>query len=422
MARILFLTEQLPYPLISGSRIRNYYVLRRLAACHKVTLLSFVRNDDHPEDLAHLETFLDDVQTVPMSRSWPRNLCAALVSLTTGRPVIIARETIRAMQRRVEALLALRFDAVHADQITMAQYGLLGQGAGVKRLLDQHDVPFLLIERLAQSQRSRLMRQLLLREAKAFARYEVAVCRRFDHVTFVTPQDRQALSARLADLLLPDRSSVIPICVDAGVVRPVSPVPAPFRVTYLGTMYWPPNVEGFLWFWENVWPQVRARVPEARLTCIGKNPPERIRALDRQSGVDVLGYVEDLAPYLAETGVFAVPLHAAGGMRVKILDAWCWGLPVVSTTIGAEGIDIEQGQNILIADSPAAFAATVVQVLTDQDVSNDLRTAGRRWVEKRYHWRRVYGAWDDIYDRLLGGTSLYGSHLLACGGEENGTA
>jgi glycosyltransferase involved in cell wall biosynthesis len=409
MARILFLTEQFPYPLISGSRIRNYYVLRRLASCHQVTLLSFVREDDHLEDLAHLETFLEDVQTVPMSRSWPRNLCAALVSLPTGRPAIISREKIRAMQRQVEALLAFRFDAVHADQITMAQYGLLGQEAGVKRLLDQHDIPFLLIQRLAQSQRSRLMRQLLLHEAKAFARYEVAVCRRFDHITFVTPQDRQALSARLPDLSLPDRSSVIPICVDTGVAQPVSPVPAPFRVTYLGTMYWPPNVEGFLWFWENVWPRVQARVPKARLTCIGKNPPERIRALDRQSGVDVLGYLEDLAAYLAETGALVVPLRAAGGMRVKILDAWCWGLPVVSTTIGAEGIDIEDGQNILIADSPAAFATAVVQVLTDPDVSHRLRSAGRRWVEKHYDWRRVYGVWDDIYDRLLARESRSGS-------------
>jgi glycosyltransferase involved in cell wall biosynthesis len=105
-----------------------------------------------------------------------------------------------------------------------------------------------------------------------------------------------------------------------------------------------------------------------------------------------------------------VPLRAAGGMRVKILDAWCWGLPVVSTTIGAEGIDVEHGQNILIADSSAAFAAAVAQVLTDQDVSNGLRTAGRHWVEMHYDWRRVYGAWDDIYDRLLGGVSNYGNH------------
>jgi glycosyltransferase involved in cell wall biosynthesis len=406
VARILFLTEQLPYPLVSGSRIRNYYVLRHLAHRHQVTLLSFVRADNRPEDLSHLRTFLADVQPVPMQRSWMRNARAALVSLVTGRPALIAREQIAAMQGRVEKLLrGGRFDVVHVDQITMAQYGLRGKGAGIRRLLDQHDMPFVLIGRLAQGQRSRLMRLLLQREAKAFVRYEIAACHRFDHVTFVTAEDRRALLSQMPNGSLDGRTSIVPICVDSDAVQPVPPVPAPFRVTYVGTMYWPPNVEGFWWFWEEIWPRIRARVPQARLTCIGKNPPERIRALDGHSEVDVLGYVEDLAPYLAETAAFVVPLRAAGGMRVKILDAWCWGLPVISTTIGAEGIDIQEGVNILLGDSPDAFAAALVEVLADRDVNVRLRAAGRRWVEDHYNWRRVYRAWDDVYDRLLRATA-----------------
>ena len=106
MARILFLTELLPYPLVSGAKIRAYYVLRHLATRHKVTLLSFVRPDDRPEDVAHLAGFLDQVHTVPMQRSWPRNIRAGLSSLVTGRPAIIAREDIRAMRLKVQALLA----------------------------------------------------------------------------------------------------------------------------------------------------------------------------------------------------------------------------------------------------------------------------------------------------------------------------
>jgi glycosyltransferase involved in cell wall biosynthesis len=306
------------------------------------------------------------------------------------------------MQGRVEKLLrGGRFDAVHVDQITMAQYGLRGKGAGIRRLLDQHDMPFVLIGRLAQGQPSRLMRLLLQREAEAFVRYEIAACRRFDHVIFVTTKDRRALLSQMPEGSLDGRTSVVPICVDVDAVQPVSPAPEPYRVTCVGTMYWPPNVEGFFWFWEKIWPEVRARIPQARLTCIGKNPPEWIRALDGHANVDILGYVEDLAPYLAETAAFVVPLRAAGGMRVKILDAWCWGLPVISTTIGAEGIDIRDGENIRIADSPEAFAVAVVEVLTDRDANARLRVAGRRWVEDHYHWRRVYGAWDDVYDRLL---------------------
>jgi glycosyltransferase involved in cell wall biosynthesis len=399
VARILFLTELLPYPLASGAKIRAYYVLRHLCTRHEVTLLSFVRPDDRVEDIAHLETFLKAVDTVPMQRSWPQNTRAILVSLLTGRPAIIAREEIGAMRRRVEQRIGSgEFEVVHADQIPMAQYGLLGDG--VKRLLDQHNATFQIIERLAQRERQRWKRLVLRREARAFARYEVEVCRRFDRVTFVTAQDQQVLLARAHDPGLASRTSVIPICVDTGAAQPVSPTPAPFRVTHVGTMFWPPNVEGILWFWEFVWPTVQAEVPEARLTLIGKNPPDHVKALDRQAGVDVLGYVDDLTPYLAETAVFVVPLYVAGGMRVKIVDAWRWGLPIVSTTIGAEGIEVREGENVLIADQPGAFAQAVVRVLCDQELQRRLRANGRQWVESHYDWQRIYGAWDEVYQHL----------------------
>jgi glycosyltransferase involved in cell wall biosynthesis len=166
-------------------------------------------------------------------------------------------------------------------------------------------------------------------------------------------------------------------------------------------MYWPPNVEGILWFWESVWDRVCSQVPEARLTLIGKSPPDAIQALGRQEGVDVLGYVKDLTPYLAETAVFVIPLHAAGGMRVKILDAWCWGVPIVSTTVGAEGIAIQDGDNILVQDTPEGFAEGVVRLLRDRALRNRLQSSGRRWVQQHYDWRRVYSAWDDVYAKLL---------------------
>lgn len=401
MARILYLSELLPYPLASGARIRIYYVLRYLSTHHEVTLLSFVRPDDRPEHVAHLESFLAGVHTIPMQRSLPRDVRAIGASLLTGRPAIIAREEIGAMRRKVEELLASgAFDVVHADQIPMARYGLLGQGANVRRLLDQHNATFQIVERLAAGEPFAPKRWALQREARAFARYEREMCRRYDQVTFVSHQDRDLLLGSWDESLLAKRTAVIPICVDTEAVAPIPPMASPFRVTHVGTMYWPPNVEGMHWFHEKVWPQVRAQVPQARLTLIGKNPPESLRALAANPNVEVTGYVDDLTPYLAETAVFVVPLHAAGGMRVKIVDAWCWGLPIISTAIGAEGIDLGDGENLLIADAPEEFARAVVTVLQEPQVQARLRANGRRWVEERYDWRRVYPAWDEVYARL----------------------
>ena len=408
MARVLVLTELLSYPLVSGAKIRGYYVLRHLSARHEVTLLSFVRPDDRPEDIAHLETFVNEVHTVPMKRSWLRNIRAALASLLSGQPAIIAREEIGAMRHKVKEMVSTtRFDVIHADQIPMAQYGLIGQRPRVRRILDQHNATFQVIERLAQHEPNPLKRWLLQREARAFARYEPAVCQQFDHVTFVTEEDREALLSRMRPPTgdqhgqsLRDQTSVIPICVDTAAVEPVPPVAEPFRVTHVGTMYWPPNVEGLLWFLQNVWPQVRQEAPQARLTLIGKNPPDHLRAWDQRDGVEVLGYVEDLERYLAETAAFVVPLLAAGGMRVKIVDAWCWGQAIVSTTIGAEGIAVQHGENILIANTPAQFAQATARLLSNGGLQARLRANGREWVEERYDWHKVYRAWDPIYDRL----------------------
>ena len=166
-------------------------------------------------------------------------------------------------------------------------------------------------------------------------------------------------------------------------------------------MFWPPNVEGVLWFARQVWPKITAQLPQATFTIAGKNPPAEIRALTKgqagSSAIKVTGYVPDPQPYLQQAGVFIIPLLSGGGMRVKIVDAWRWGLPIVSTSIGAEGIRCKPGENILIADDPDAFSKAVIQVLAEPDLAERLKANGRSWVEDHYEWRTTYAAWDTIY-------------------------
>ena len=148
---------------------------------------------------------------------------------------------------------------------------------------------------------------------------------------------------------------------------------------------------------------MHAEVPEARLVVIGKKPPPAVQALATEGGrgVTVTGYVDDPGPYLADTAAFIVPLHAGGGMRVKIVDAWRWGVPIVSTTIGAEGIDVRDGENMLVADTAEAFARAVIRLLQEPALGERLRDSGRRWVQEHYDWRTVYGRWDGVYGKLL---------------------
>jgi glycosyltransferase involved in cell wall biosynthesis len=169
-------------------------------------------------------------------------------------------------------------------------------------------------------------------------------------------------------------------------------------------MYWPPNVEGVLWFAQQVFPRVLREVPGAVLTIIGKNPPPALQDLARRApgSVEVTGYVADPHGYLAETAAFAVPLLSGGGMRVKILDAWAWGLPVVSTTLGAEGIDVRPGEDALIADTPGGFAESCTLLLTRPALRKRIGAAGRAAVRERYDAGRVYDALNEVYAESLG--------------------
>jgi glycosyltransferase involved in cell wall biosynthesis len=399
MAKILYLTQVLPFPLNTGAKVRQYYVLRHLCQKHMVTLVSFIRADDNQEYIEHLRSICAEVHTVPMARSSWRNGRAVIKGLALRRPMVIERDEVQSMHALLARLTAHEhFDSIHADQVSMAQYGLARRG--FHRVLDMHNALYLVFKRLADGEPNPIKRLMLRREAEALARYEAHLCREFDEVVFVTEEDCRAIETQLERLKIDVPSNqfhIIPICVDPAEKLPVTPSAKPFRVTALGVMFWPPNAQGVMWFAREGWPKVSAQFPAARLTIVGKSPPPELVLLNGEHNIEVLGYVTDLNRILAETSVLIVPLHAGGGMRVKILDTWSWALPIVSTSIGAEGIDIRDQENILIADSIETFTSSVQRVLGEFALNQALRQNGRRWVEQKYDWRKVYAAWDVIY-------------------------
>ena len=407
MARILFLTQVLPYPLNAGPKVRGYHMLRYLAGQHEVTLVSFIRPDDAADAIAHLSGICRAVHTVPMQRSTWRNLKAGGKGLFTGLPIVMARDEIEEMQALVRRLASSKsFDLVHADQLSMSAYGLLAAHEGaLPALLDEHNAIYLLTQRMITDERNWARRAVIAREARAFARYEARTCLAYDAVLTVTTEDRQHLLALYSpeqQEALREKFAVVPISVDPDEIRAVPHCAgATPTVLHVGTMFWPPNVAGVLWFVREVLPLIHRRLPEARFVVVGKAPPPEVQALSADPRIIITGYVAELEPYLAEADAFVVPLHAGGGMRVKILDAWLWGLPIVSTPIGAEGIELQDGENIMLAEDAPAFADTVVRLLTDEGLNQRLRTAGRAWVKETYAWRAVYRRVDQVYAKLL---------------------
>jgi len=391
--KILFISQLLPLPLDAGPKIRAYYVLRYLAeAGHDVTLLCFTRPSDRAKDVEDLRKICKAVEIIPLIRSRVKDVADGLHSLFSETPFLVLRDQCAVMKQKLHQLTKSKsFDAVHSDQLWMSPY-VMGAFEGIRTILDQHNAVFMVPQRLAEYESNWLKKAFLQNEASKLLAFEQATCRAFSHVVWVSEEDRKAVSSVDDGKTV---SSIIPIATDPSTYPPVKRS-SPFRVTFVGGMHWPPNAEGISWFSQVVWPQVARAVPFSVLTLIGKGAPKKLRT-DNLAQIEIAGYVGDLTKYLSETAVFIVPLRSGAGMRVKILDAWSWGLPIVSTSLGAEGINISAGEDLLIADDAPSFADALVRILRDPILASKLSECGRATVEELYDWKKVYPAWDQIY-------------------------
>lgn len=407
--KIAFLTQVLPFPLDAGPKVRAYYTLRKLSERHAVRLVSFRRSTDTLQAIEHLESFCDSVTTVPIKRAKVRDALDLATSLLGSTPFLIRRDRRPDMDQAIQSAMHDRvsmIDAIHADQLWMAPYALRAAraaplGSRPRLVLDQHNAVMQIPRRLAHSESNPLKRAILRLEDWKLRHYEPTMCSAFDRVVWVTEEDRCAVEAVATEPWLVGRASdVIPICVSPGDTSPLDRAHKARRVTFLGGLHWPPNAEGITWFAREIWPRVRQLCPDAILTIIGKDPPPALLSLTDTSSVELTGYVDDPTPYLRETGAFIVPLLSGGGMRVKILDAWCWGLPVVSTYIGAEGISAIDGKNALLTDSARAFGDAVLRLLEEPTFSEQIALGGRGTVEREYDWRKRYESWNSVYEQL----------------------
>jgi glycosyltransferase involved in cell wall biosynthesis len=390
--RILLLTQVLPYPPDSGPKVKTWNIIKYLAKRHKVTLVSFVRGDQS-EDVRHLRKYCQAVHTVPMVRGAMRDAWYMGLSFLARQPFMMLRDDRSAMRDLVARLSAEgHFDVAHADQLNMAQYAARVPGAF--KILDTHNALWLLYKRLWETMPPGPRKWLLGRDWRLLKAYEGRMVREFDAVLAVSHEDKVALqeaAGRTVDIV------VIPITVDTDEVEIVEREAEARHILYIGTMYWPPNIDAVRWFIYQVYPLIRQQRPDVQFDVVGARPPADLLALDDgRLGINVTGYVKDPKPYQQRAAAMVVPLRAGGGMRVKILNALAEGIPIVSTTLGCEGIEMTPGHDILVGDTPEAFAAEVLRVLNDLDLGRQLAANGRQLVEEKYDYRQACATLDDI--------------------------
>src|SRR5918994_456388 len=389
--KILWLSAGLLLPLDKGGKLRTWHLMRYLARRHHITFLSFADPDTPEAHRAGMSEVCAELVTVPRREPAKGSLTFLLdaASYVVRRlPYAVGKYRSAHLQARLVNLLATgEFDLVVCD--FLAPVANVPPHLPCPSVLFTHNVEAEIWRRHAETARSPLRKALLSAQWRRTVRLERDAVRRFDLVLAVSDTDRRTLLQAYGPLR--QAVHVVPTGVDTRYFADVAGAVRPRHMVFTGSMDWLPNEDGMLYFVRDVLPLIRREEPDATLAIVGRAPTPAIVKLGSEYGVEVTGRVDDVRPHVAAGAVYVVPLRIGGGTRLKIFEAMAMGKAVVSTTVGAEGLPVGPGHDIVVADEPARFAQAVVRLFRSEEDRARISEAGRRLVTEQYDWSAVFG-------------------------------
>lgn len=396
--RILIIADFLPYPLIGGDRIRIYNLLRRVAGKHEVSLAAFLEEPDDLEGISHLQRFCARVETaIFRKRSRLARIPGLIRYALEGKPMELKFLHSEELVNKIKGLVStIDFDIVQIESRMGLYLETLARSHHFRTMLMFQNFTFQQDRRIFQIERrlDRKLRSLL--NSVAMLHWEPRYAERFDRCTTVSEIDRNLLLKANPRLHV----DVIPNAVDIQKYQPLAVENPSPSLLFIGNMGYPPCVDAALYFCRKIFPIIRNSIREAELWIVGRDPRPEVLQLNGD-GVHVTGRVDEVIPYYRQSGVCVVPLRAGGGTRLKILEAMALGRPVVSTTIGCEGLNVIDGVHLLIADDPDQFANKTIRLLSDQELYQRIATNGRKLVEDQYDWDKVAGKLMQVYTEMV---------------------
>jgi sugar transferase (PEP-CTERM/EpsH1 system associated) len=397
--KILWLKTELLHPVDKGGKIRTYQMLKQLKRDHFITYLTLCDPDDPPQAFEQATEYCH--RLTPLAHRASQKFSPGFyyeLGLNLGSPLPYAIQRYRsaAMQQAIEKeLRQFNYDVVVCDFLTPSVN--LPQALSAPAVLFQHNVEAIIWERHYQNEMNKLKKAYFFNQWRKMHNYERKACQRFDSVVAVSDVDRD----RMRNEFAVERVYDIPTGVDTAYFTPAQSAPNPYELVFTGSMDWLPNEDAIVYFSEEILPLIAAEIPDISLTVVGRNPTDRLLALaDANPRINITGRVDDVRPYIDSAAAYVVPLRIGGGTRLKIYEAMAMAKPVVSTTVGAEGLAVRNGQDLLLADAPLAFAQAVVAVLQEKDFAQRLGQAAREVVCEQFGWQRTASAFAQICERV----------------------
>lgn len=380
MKQILYLTQLLPYPPNTGGKYKTLEILKILAKKYEVHLVSMV---DKEEELINGKVLLSYCRcvksfVVPVITMKHRKLkLKVITSLFTVKPFIIYKFYSKAVQEHLTSLFKQNnFEIIYIEHSSMVQY--IPNSFKGRLIYDEHNVSHLAYLSYAQQEPNLFLRIFFLIESFKLKLYESKSVKRFDHIFAISKFDMCKI-------------------IELGFCRKnISVLPVPFEykllfkyhlydpvILFVGTLSWRPNEKGIIWFIKNVFPKIIKLMPNAKLIIVGING-EWLKPYLTNRNIEYCGYIKDLSRVYKKTSVFIVPIHIGGGIRIKLLHAMSSGIPIVSTSKGAEGIEVTNGKEILIEDKPEEFVNAILKVLQNRKIANRLSFNSLKFIKKNY--------------------------------------
>ncbi len=387
--RVLFLNGDVPYPIDTGARIRTFNLIKHTQRNAEVTLLTMAQDSSYAERRAVMKEYCAEVlyvQRPPVSRL--KFVSGLIRSLWSPRPFIVDKHYFEPYARKVHELChSGQFDLVHCDNISLAD--AVPVDSPIPTVLTEHNMEAVIWERYYEEERNPLKKKYIHEQLRKVVTFEGDMCRRYDAVVAVSEEDR----LRLAQSYKVHNVLVVPNGVDTDYFAPGTAEIIPNSLVFTGSMDWRPNQDAIVYFIQSIWPLIHQKCPAARVWIVGRKPSDKLLSMGKADPrITVTGRVDDVRQYSASAAVYIVPLRIGGGSRLKILEALAMQKAVVSTIVGAEGLELKNGEDIVLADSPEDFASRVLELFDRPAFRARLGETGRQTVLQKYDWRMVANA------------------------------
>jgi len=403
---ILFLSTRSPYPLISGHSLRTYHILKGAAQKHNVILVTFIQEPEHElkeENLERLRSFCREVYPfrIPVDMSRFSLGISLFLNLFSPLPFVAKKYDAPMMRQKIREIIKKEhIDLVHVDLLPLTVYN--NEYEHLPKILVNHNVESIRLYRWFQTEPNILKKVYLGIQWSKLRLFERSAMRKFDSCVVVSETDKRLLE----EMGVSSRLFVVPNGTDTEFFKSTGKKTVENSVLWLGHMDVHTNKDAVLYFWREIYPLLREQRPMVRVTFLGTAPPKEISdAAKRNEQVTVTGFVDDIRPYLDEAAVMVVPIRIGSGTRLKILDAMAMGKAIVSTSVGCEGINVSDGRNILIADTPEDFTDKTIELLKNEGLRSNLEKNALK-LAKTYDWNLIWEKQEIVYQEVMKGGDI----------------